>query len=221
VGLATICFFLGAMAMPLADATSIQFTSPIITAVLSWAVLRERPPSATWVAIALAFAGVLLVLRPNLAELGLAAFYPVGAAFGMAWLMIFNRKAAGDAPILVMQFLAAAMAAPLLLAAAAALSFTPEFEVGRPSLEVVLKCAGVAVTGSLGHLFIYSATIRASAAVVSPMTYVQLLVAGGIGWAWFGDAPDAATLSGAALIIAGGLWLWRSQKDPPVAETPD
>jgi len=145
----------------------------------------------------------------------------VGAAFGMAWLMIFNRKAAGDAPILVMQFLVAAMAAPLLLVAAAGLSVTPAFVVGMPSFEVVLKCAGVAVTGSLGHLLIYSATMRASAAVVSPMTYVQLLVAGGIGWAWFGDAPDAATLGGAALIIGGGLWLWRSQKDPPVAETPD
>ncbi len=223
VGLATICFFLGAMAMPLADATSIQFTSPMITAILSWLVLRERPPSATWVAILLAFAGVLLVLRPNVVELGAAAFYPLGAAFGMAWLMIFNRKAAGDAPVLVMQFLVALMAAPLLLLAATvlALSGWRAFAMAMPSLEVVLKCAGVAVTGSVGHLLIYSATVRASAAVVSPMTYVQLLVAGGIGWAWFGDRPDAATIGGAALIIAGGLWLWRSQKTPFVAETPD
>ena len=221
VGLATICFFLGAMAMPLADATAIQFTSPMLTAVLSWAVLRERPPSATWVAIALAFAGVLLVLRPNVVELGSAAFFPLGAAFGMAWLMIFNRKAGGDAPVLVMQFLVAVMAAPLLVAAAAALSLMPRFAVPAPSLEVVLKCAGVAVTGSVGHLLIYTATLRATAAVVSPMTYIQLLVASAIGWAWFGDAPDAATLGGAALIVAGGLWLWRSQKVPVVAETPD
>jgi drug/metabolite transporter (DMT)-like permease len=222
VGLATICFFLGAMAMPLADATSIQFTSPMITAVLSALVLGERPPRAVWGAIALAFGGVLLVLRPNLIEIGPAAFYPLGAAFGMAWLMIFNRKAAGDAPVLVMQFLVAVMAAPLLLVAATALGATvPQFEVPKPSLEVVLKCAGVAVTGSVGHFLIYSATVRASAAVVSPMTYIQLIVAAGLGWAWFGDAPDAATLGGAALIIAGGLWLWRSQKTPDVAETPD
>jgi drug/metabolite transporter (DMT)-like permease len=222
VGLATICFFLGAMAMPLADATSIQFTSPMITAVLSALVLAERPPRAVWGAIALAFGGVLLVLRPNLVEIGPAALYPLGAAFGMAWLMIFNRKAAGDAPVLVMQFLVAVMAAPLLLVAATVLGLTvPQFEVPKPSLEVVLKCAGVAVTGSVGHFLIYSATVRATAAVVSPMTYIQLIVAAGLGWAWFGDAPDAATLGGAALIIAGGLWLWRSQKTPDVAETPD
>ncbi|HEV2078626.1 MAG TPA: DMT family transporter [Allosphingosinicella sp.] len=84
VSLATICFFLGVMAMPLADATAIQFTSPILTAVLSALVLGERAPRAAWAAIVLAFLGVLLVLRPNVLEIGAEAFYPLGAAFGMA-----------------------------------------------------------------------------------------------------------------------------------------
>jgi drug/metabolite transporter (DMT)-like permease len=177
VSLATICFFLGVMAMPLADATAIQFTSPILTAVLSALVLGERAPKAAWAAIALAFAGVLLVLRPNVVEIGAEAFYPLGAAFGMAWLMILNRKAAGDAPVLVMQLLLAMFAAPLLVAAASllALSGAPQFAVHWPSGEVVLKCLTVAFTATVGHLLIYSATVRASAAVVSPMTYVQLL----------------------------------------------
>ena len=213
VSLATICFFLGVMAMPLADATAIQFTSPILTAVLSAVVLGERAPKAAWAAIVLAFLGVLVVLRPNVIELGAEAFYPLGAAFGMAWLMILNRKAAGDAPVLVMQLLLAMFAAPLLVAAASllALSGAEQFAVPWPSAEVILKCLLVAFTATLGHLLMYSATVRASAAVVSPMTYVQLLVAVALGWAWFGDAPDAATIGGAALIIGGGLWLWRSQ----------
>lgn len=223
VSLATICFFLGVMAMPLADATAIQFISPILTAVLSALVLKERAPKAAWAAIALAFLGVLLVLRPNVLELGPAAFYPLGAAFGMAWLMILNRKAAGDAPVLVMQLLLAMFAAPLLVTAASLLhlSGAPQFHVSMPSGEVVLKCLTVAFTATTGHLLIYAATVRASAALVSPMTYVQLLIAVALGWLWFGDAPDAATLGGAALIVAGGLWLWRSQKAPQPAGTPD
>jgi drug/metabolite transporter (DMT)-like permease len=63
--------------------------------------------------------------------------------------------------------------------------------------------------------------LRANAAAVAPMTYVQLLVAAAIGWAWFAEAPDVATFAGAALIVAGGLWLLRAQREPPVAETPD
>ena len=223
VGLATICFFMGVMAMPLADATAIQFTSPMLTGLLSAFVLGERAPRAVWSATALAFAGVLIVLRPNVLALGPAALWPLGAAFGMAWLMIFNRKSAGLASPLAMQFLLAMVAAPLLVAAAALLRLTgaAPFQFGAPGPEVVAKCALVAFTATVGHLLIYTATMRATAAVVAPMTYVQLLVAAGLGWVWFADAPDAATFAGAALIIAGGLILWRSQKAPVVAETPD
>ena len=219
VALATLCFFLGVMAMPLADATAIQFTSPILTALLAPLVLGERTRRTTWVATLLAFAGVLVVLRPNLVEIGLAAFFPVGAAFGMSWLMMLNRMAAGAAPVMVMQFLLAAIAAPLLVAAAAVLHFAG-YPIGRPSIEVVAKCLAVAVFATLGHTLIFAAVARASASLVAPMTYVQLLVAAGLGWLWFGDPPDAATFGGAALIIAGGLLLWRAQRTRDLGEAP-
>ena len=223
VSVATICFFMGVMAMPLADATAIQFTSPIITALLSPLVLRERTTRATFLATLLAFAGVLVVLRPNIVELGIVAFYPLAAAFGMSWLMMFNRMAADDAPVLVMQFLLAAIAAPLLLAAATLLDRFggPPFQIGMPSAEIVVKCLGVAVFATLGHTLIFAAVRRATAQAVAPMTYVQLLVAAGFGWALFGEHVDAATFTGAALIIAGGLWLWRAQRPRAVPETPE
>ena len=223
VALATVCFFLGAMAMPLADATAIQFTSPIITALLSPFVLRERASGAVWLSTLLALSGVLIVLRPNVAELGGAAFYPLGAAVGMSFLMMLNRKAAGGAGIVAMQWVLAATAAPMLIAAAVLLHHVggEGFRIGWPSATVVLRCATVAVTATIGHGLIYAAVLRASAPVVAPMTYVQLIVAAAIGWAWFGDAPDAGGFLGAALIIAGGLWLWRSQRPREIAGIPD
>lgn len=141
----------------------------------------------------------------------------------MAWLMIFNRKAAGSASGLAMQWLLAMVAAPLLVAAAGLLHLTGarQFEISMPDGMVALKCLAVAVFATLGHWLIYSATVRASAAVVAPMTYVQLMVAMALGWALFGHPPDPVTLGGATLIVAGGLLLWRSQKPPLVAETPD
>jgi drug/metabolite transporter (DMT)-like permease len=220
VALATLCFFMGVMAMPLADATAIQFTSPILTALLAPFVLGERTRRATWVATLLAFVGVLVVLRPNIMEIGFAALFPIGAAFGMSWLMMLNRMTAGAAPVMVMQFLLAAVAAPLLVAAALALHLAGLVEIGWPSAVTVLKCLGVAVFATLGHTLIFAAVGRASASVVAPMTYVQLLVAAGLGWFWFGDSPDAATFGGAALIIAGGLLLWRAQRAQDLGEAP-
>ena len=220
MALATLCFFLGVMAMPLADATAIQFTSPILTALLAPLVLKERTGPATWAATLLAFAGVLVVLRPNLLEIGPAALFPLGAAFGMSWLMMLNRKVAGDAPVMVMQFLVAVVAAPLLVAAAALL-YWAGLEFDWPSPVVALKCLGVAFLATTGHTLIFAAVERASASTVAPMTYVQLLVAAGLGWALFEEVPDVGTFAGAALIIAGGLWLWRAQQAPVVAQTPD
>ena len=197
--------------MPLADATAIQFTSPIMTALLAPLVLGERTTKATWAATLLAFAGVLIVLRPNVVELGAVASFPVVAAFGMSWLMMFNRMAAGDAPVLVMQFVLALFAAPLLILAALVYAAFVE-PVPFPSALVIAKCAAIACFATLGHSLIFAAVARADASVVAPMTYVQLLVAAGIGWSWFGDRPNSATLGGAALIVAGGLLLWRASR---------
>jgi drug/metabolite transporter (DMT)-like permease len=220
VALATICFFMGVMAMPLADATAIQFTSPILTALLAPLVLGERTRPATGVATLLAFAGMLVVLRPNVLALGPVALFPIGAAFGMSWLMMFNRMAVGSAPVMVLQFAVALFAAPLLIGAVAVM-VAMGLEVGWPAPLVVLKCLIVALFATTGHSLIFAAVERASASVVAPMTYVQLLVAAALGWAWFGDAPDAPAFLGAALIVAGGLLLWRAQKSPEVAETAD
>ena len=220
VALATLCFFLAVMAMPLADATAIQFTSPILTALLAPLVVGERTRPATWAATLLAFAGVLAVLRPNLAEIGLAALFPLGAAFGMSWLMMLNRMTAGIAPVMVMQFLLGVVAAPMLVAAAAVLHFAGLVEIGPPAWPTVAKCLAVAVFATLGHSLIFAAVERASASVVAPMTYVQLLIAAGLGWLWFGDPPDVATFGGAALIIAGGLLLWRAQRVKDLGEAP-
>jgi drug/metabolite transporter (DMT)-like permease len=85
---------------------------------------------------------------------------------------------------------------------------------------VVLKCLGVAGFATAGHSLIFAAVERASASTVASMTYVQLLVAAGLGWLWFGDAPDLATFGGAALIIGGGLLLWRAQRVREPGETP-
>lgn len=214
VSIASIGFFMAVHAMPLASATSIQFTSPMLTALLSAFFLKERAPAAVWVAIVLAFAGVLIVLRPEVSALGLAACFPLLAALGMAGLMIFNRKAAGDAPLLEMQFLVAVFAAPVLTVAMALghVSGVPLLHVPAPDWSIVGRCAVVAVTGTVSHLLIFMATTRASAAVISPMVYVQLIVAVALGWIWFGEAPDLPTMGGAALIVAGGLYLWQDQR---------
>lgn len=214
VAVATVAFFGSLFFMPLAEATSIIFVSPIVTAVLAPLVLGERAGRTTWIATVAAFVGVLIVLRPNLAALGWPALLPLASAFAMSALFLANRSVAGAASPLAMQAMLALIAAPILALAALAghLSAVAPLEIDPPSLEVAAKCAFVAVSASSAHWLIYLGTTRAGAASVAPMTYVQLVVATALGWLWFGDMPDPIAYAGAAVIIGAGLALWWSNR---------
>lgn len=210
LGTATCGFFCAVFIMPLATAISIAFVAPAFTAVLSGPLLGEKVRAATWLAIAVAFAGVLIIMQPNVATLGWPALLPLFTALGMSLLVIANRASAGTGSALSMQFFVAAGCATLLTMAALAggwsgLAF---FHLGWPDWTVVARCAVVAVTGTTGHWLIYHGTTRAGAATVAPATYVQLITASALGWLVFADAPSLATLGGALVIVAAGLILW-------------
>ena len=210
VALATVAFFSSIFLMPLATATSIQFTSPMMTAVLSALFLGERISRTTIIATVIAFAGVMVVLRPRFGDLGWTAILPILAALGMALLMIGNRAVSDSGSVLLMQFWVAAFASPILLSVAVIGHFSgvSALHVDWPHWSVIARCAFVAVTATTSHMLVYMATMRASAANVAPMVYIQLLVAVVIGMVFYNDWPDAISLIGAAMIIGAGIWLW-------------
>jgi drug/metabolite transporter (DMT)-like permease len=212
VAVASIGFFSAVFVMPLASATALTFTSPMITALLAALLLGEPARRETWIASLIAFVGVLIVLRPNLLAVGGAALFPLLSALGMSFMMIGNRFVAGRASGLPMQFYIALAASPVVILFAAGLHFSgaERFAVHWPEWSVVARCAVVACSASCAHWLIYLGTTRAGAATVAPMTYVQMLIASVIGWLFFQSHPDLWTLLGAAVIIAAGLYLWHS-----------
>lgn len=214
VTLATTGFFGALMFMPLAEATAISFTSPILTALLAAPVLGERVRGATWGASLLAFAGVLAILRPNFLSLGWPALLPLVSALGMSLLMILNSKAAGRGSALAMQAWAAVFAALMLgsVALVGHFGWGGGLAIDRPHWSVLARCALVAISASTAHWLIFVGTVRAGPARVAPMIHVQLLVAGLIGWLGFGHVPDLAAMAGVGLIVLAGLWLWRAER---------
>lgn len=211
VAFSATTFFTAVQIMPFAAATAISFTSPMVTALLAALLLREPLRRETWIASFAAFAGVIVVLRPNFAAIGPAAVLPMLAACGMALLMIGNRAVQGQGSALAMQVNVAIFATLFLLLFTIAGHFSgiPRLHVAMPSWSVILRSSTIAITGSGAHALIYMATSRAGAGTIAPMTYVQLLMAGFYGWLLFGEHPDLTALGGAAIIIGAGLYLWR------------
>lgn len=207
---ATTFFFAAIFVMPLAEAMALAFVSPVLVTVFGVVLLGERARPAVWVALAVALGGVALVLRPNLAVLGWTALLPLISALFFSLMIIANRASAGQGSALSMQAFVAIVAAPVLvtLALLGDRSGEPLLAAGWPDWSVAARCALVAGTASTAHWLVYRGTMRAGASTIAPTTYVQMLVATALGWWWFGDVPDLATMAGATIIVAAGLYLW-------------
>ena len=208
---ASASFFSALYILPMAEAMAIMFIAPILTQIFAGLILKETVRPKVYVVSLVALTGVVLVLRPNLSELGLAALLPVSSAIFMALLMVANRASVGQGSSMSAQVFIAAFCAPILIVGALGAKFSgvEALDFGWPSWDVVARCAVVAIFASTAHWLVYEGTTRAGAAQVAPAFYVQMLMVIMLGWTFFQETPDAITLLGASLIIASGLYLWR------------
>jgi drug/metabolite transporter (DMT)-like permease len=138
----------------------------------------------------------------------------------MAVTIIANRAVTGRASILAMQYYMSITAMIFLLFASAAGHFSgvDKFALSWPHWSVIARCALIGITATLAQWLIFMGTVKAGAGTVAPMTYGQLLMATVLGLIFFGDAPDATALLGAAIIIGAGLFLWWCGRAPEPAK---
>ena len=180
---------------------AIQFSVPIMIALISARWLGERLDARSWIAIVLGFGGVLLIVRP-----GSQAFHPaivlsiLNAVLYAAFNLLTRRLAATELPAATQ--LLSAIGATVLLTPLGLLQWkTPEDWL---SWMLVLS---MGLVGGLGHLMVAQAHRYASAAVLAPFLYQQIVYMGFLGWLVFGHVPDLAVVSGDAIVTFSGLYL--------------
>lgn len=198
----TLLFFAGVATMPLAQATSVFFMTPILVTVLAAVFLRERPGWQTWVAVACGFAGVLVVVRPG-TDLPLAGVLLVfGAAVANAAYQTLTRAQSQVDPPEV-QVLYSGLVGAALMTAAMPLWWTPGWW-RDPGLQPFdwFVFAMLGVVGASGHLLLAKAFRLAEASRLTPWSYMQMLMSVALGWLAFGDVPDAIAMAGMVLIAA-------------------
>ncbi len=227
---ANMCLFLGLAAMPIADATAIFFVSPLVITVFSVIFLGEVVGPRRWAAVAVGFAGVLVIVKPGTAAFQLASLFPVAAAVLYATLHMLTRKIGGTetAPTMAVYIQLTFLVASALFGLG--LGHGHFAGQGHPSLDFLLRQWGpvawgdvplllmLGVTGVLGGLFISQAYRLSEAAFAAPFEYVAMPMAIVWGVTVFGTWPDRTAWLGIALILGSGLYLlWReSAKDTRV-----
>ncbi len=181
---------------------SIFFTVPIIIALISAWMLKEKPDAGRWVAIGAGFAGVLVIVHPWSAEFHPAMLLAVGNAFLYAAFNLMTRHLAAYDPPETIQYLPAVGAAIGLTPFAIAVWEWPE-----GALEWTIACL-LGVMGGLGHYLLALAHRYASATVIAPFLYQQVVYMALLGYLVFGDVPSLNVWAGAAIVIGSGLYLF-------------
>ena len=198
---ANVCFITALPFVDLATASAVMFTAPIIVTALAVPLLRERVGLRRWTAVAIGFAGALVIIRP-----GSVLFDPwallvfVSASYYAVYQIWTRRLTLVDSPETLIVYTAAVGA----LATTVAIPWLARMP---DSFLDFAAFAGLGLVGALAHLCIVQALKRAPVSTVSPFGYFELVTAVLFGYAIFGDLPDAATWAGATLIVVSGAWI--------------
>jgi drug/metabolite transporter (DMT)-like permease len=194
-------FVLAIAKVPLATASAIGFTSPLIVTALSVPLLREQVGWRRWSAVCAGFAGALLIIRPGhaladpavlllLASSGAYALYQIATR----WVMAHDSPATGIIFAALLGSLGTSVALPFIFVMPQSLF----------DLALFLALGGL---GGFGHFLVIKAFQAAPASVIAPLGYVELIGTATLGYLIFANFPDALTWVGALIIIASGLYI--------------
>lgn len=207
-------FYLAVRHLPLADVFMFYLASPIFVTLLSALLLREQVGLARWIAVAVGFAGVVLIFPPSAAALTLPALMALAGSFSLALMMILARslRASNGFHLITLQTSGVALAGLLTL---------PWGWATPGPLEFGLICL-LGLVATTAHFMLNHAVKLAPANVVAPFQYSAIVWAMALGYLVWGDVPTASALLGAALIVGAGLAIFfhenRAQKQAELTE---
>ena len=201
----TILFFFAISQMPLADALALIFLSPLIVTALSPILLGEKVGIRRWAAVLVGFCGALIIVRPGLGVFSGAAVYAVAAGCVYALYLIATRKLARSAPPLVTLAYTALLGAVVMTAVVIPIWVWPTWE--QWGLMVVMG-----LIAATGHFMLIRGFDFASASLLAPFTYFEIIMMTLVGYVWFNDFPDIYTWIGTAILAASGIYIsWRER----------
>jgi len=203
---ATLTFLSALQHMPLANLSAIMQALPLVVTLLAALLFRERIGWRRMTAIAVGFAGVMLIVKPGGA--GFDGWAVIGLlAMGCVALRDLTTRMLSPAVPSLAVTIYSALAVTLLGAGLA--PFQGWSPVTAPQLAGI---GGAAVFMIAGFQFIIMAMRVGDVGMVTPFRYTSLLFAIVLGWISFGQLPGALTLTGAAIVIASGLFMLRRER---------
>jgi len=202
VGLtAMILYFTALGRIPIGQAVTLQYTAPLFVALLSGRVLAERVSAGIALLVVTAFAGIVLIVSPELGKIEPDALLALGSGFFAAFAYLYVRELrTTDSPTSVVFWFAAASVVGSVVQAAPDL-----FLLDTKTLAALVGIGIGACGGQVGITMAYQKATNA--AWVSAFSYLTVIVATFYGFTVFGETLSTADWIGGLLIVGSGVAL--------------
>jgi len=188
----------------IAESNALQFTLPFFTFFYAMWLLRERINVHRWIAMAVGFAGVMVIIRPGFAAVNLGVFVALGAAATYGLSDVMTRLLSRTDHTNLIMFYTFLMPVPFGLIPALFVWSWPDW----PQIVAIIVFAA---SSTLASYSLTRAYAIAEASVVSPVLYVRLPLVAALGWYFFAQTTDIWTWVGSAIIFAATYALARRE----------
>lgn len=200
---ATLCFVTGLSLLPIATASTLVWTSPLLLTLMVSLFLKERVAPARWMAVGAGFIGMLLVTQPFGGEFAPAMALPLVAALFVAARDVVTRRID---PGLHSFYVTLATLALVTLSGAVLAAFN--WQPVRWELLLMMAASALLLTG--GFFFHVKAIRMGELSFVSPFAFSGIVVAVILGYLFWNDVPTGLMLTGIGFIIGSCWYIARS-----------
>lgn len=186
--------------LPLATVTAFIFTQALFTLLFAVMIVGARVRLRRWIATAIGFFGVFVIVRPGFAAFQPAAFFALFAGAAIALQLVLVARLPIGEKELTMLFYLGAVGTAMTIGPGLAMWHRPT------AMQAELLLAN-GVFGVAAQACVFRAFRIGEAAYVAPFDYFKLIVAATFGFFIFGEVPTIWTLAGAALIVASTVYI--------------
>lgn len=218
-------YYLAVASLPLAEVVALVFTAPLFVTVMSAIILREEVGSRRWLAVAVGFIGILIMVGPSGHFDGLGVTLSLIAAICYACQSILTRYlSVKDSPLsLAFSTTATFTIASGLLSIIVATDLISQTST-HPSLEFLMRdwampeSIGLALmiflgfNGAVAFFCMAKAYCVAPASTITPFEYTYMVWAVMFGFFLWGEVPRLTTLIGVSLLISSSLYIWQRER---------
>jgi drug/metabolite transporter (DMT)-like permease len=197
---AMMSFFYGVTLIPLNESAALTFASPLFGTIGAALFLGEKVRARRWVAIAIGFVGVMIVLRPGAVPFSFGAGLVLFSTMSFAGVTVLVKLMSGTEKTTTVVFYQSLIVSVLTLGPAVTV-WT------HPDLATFAMLAGLGILSTLGWLCFTRAFALADASAILPLEFTRLPFVAVLAFLFLGEVPDKWVWLGAAVIFSSTLYI--------------